>query len=199
MRDILIVEDGADERERLEQLFSESGYSVSSSETVEQAEKLLKMQGFRLVVLDIGLHDRSGSYLFSNIKNWSPQARVIVFTGNPSAHLKQRFIEGGAEDYVVKGSPQARGDVLLARVKQLLGAPGGIRHEGIDLEYFLSSYITPESREFFLGSQGEIPSCKECGEGKYQIIFSHQTQMPSQIQGRVICAKCGRELDDDLC
>jgi len=199
MKDILIVEDGADERERLEALFIEAGYSVISSEGVEPAEKFLKLHSFRLVILDIGLNDRSGSYLFSNIRSWSPQARIIIFTGNPSAHLKQRFIEGGAEDYIVKGSPQARGDLLLARVKQLLGAAEEISQEGIDLEKFLALYVTPESKEFFLDTENNIPSCKDCGESSYQVLFSHQTQMPSQLKGRVVCANCGREFDDDLC
>ena len=65
MADILIVEDGKNERERLLNLFSERGYQVEAAETVSEAEGLLQSTSFRLAILDIGLSDKSGSHLFS--------------------------------------------------------------------------------------------------------------------------------------
>jgi len=117
MKDILIVEDGRQERERLEQLFSASGYSVSACESVGEAEKLLQRERYRLAILDIGLNDKSGSYLFSSLKQGDRASYVIIFTGNPSVHLKQRFLAEGAVDYIVKASLQAQNDNLLRRAQ----------------------------------------------------------------------------------
>ena len=40
---------------------------------------------------------------------------IIIFTGNPSAHLQQRFLAEGAVDYIVKGSSQAKGEQPLRK------------------------------------------------------------------------------------
>ncbi len=92
MKDILVVEDGVKERERLRNLFTKEGYKVSACESVGEAEEELKTQNFRLAILDIGLSDKSGSYLFNSIKRLNKVTYIIIFTGNPSVHLKQRFI-----------------------------------------------------------------------------------------------------------
>src|SRR5437016_4051940 len=121
MKDILVVEDGRKERDRLQALFSGAGYSVVACESVGEAEKYLTQEGFRLAILDIGLSDKSGSYLFNTIKRGGRVSYIIIFTGNPSVHLKQRFIDEGAVDYIVKGSPQAKNDLLLNRITEIIG------------------------------------------------------------------------------
>ena len=121
MKDILIVEDGLHERERLSRLFSGAQFSVECAENAEEAEHLLGAEKFRLVVLDIGLEDKSGSHLFQQIKSIEEPPFVIVLTGNPSAHLKQRFLDEGAAAYIVKASPAAANEALLSTVQSLLG------------------------------------------------------------------------------
>ena len=95
MRDILVVEDGANERDRLQRLFEASHFSVSVAESAQEAEALLGLGSYRLVVIDIGLGDKSGTYLFELLKRKGSFPYVIVLTGNPSVHLKQRFLDEG--------------------------------------------------------------------------------------------------------
>ena len=116
MKDILIVEDGLHERERLRKLFCEANFSVASAESVGEAEKLLSIEQFRLVILDIGLGDKSGSYLFQSIKRSGQVSFVVILTGNPSIHLKQRFLDEGAAAYIVKASAAAENEALLDRI-----------------------------------------------------------------------------------
>ena len=92
MKDILVVEDGPQERERLERLFQNSGYSVQTCATVGEAERCLQTESYRVAILDIGLSDKSGSYLFNLLKRAGRSSYVVIFTGNPSVHLKQRFL-----------------------------------------------------------------------------------------------------------
>ncbi len=195
MKDILIVEDGAQERERLAKLLSEAGYAVHASATVADAERAVQMESFRIAILDIGLSDKSGSYLFNLVRRGGRIAYVIIFTGNPSVHLKQRFLDEGAVDYIVKGSPQAQNEAFLARVSDLIGAPEKRTANGIPLEEFLTRFVEDSSRKLFLDLENNYPPCKECRSQDYVVVFSHKTQVPPEVMGRVVCAACGKPMD----
>lgn len=198
MKDILIVEDGLKERERLKALFGNDGYNVVACETVTEAEEELKSNNFRLAILDIGLSDKSGSYLFNTIKKVSKVNFIIIFTGNPSVHLKQRFIEEGATDYIVKASAEAQSERFLSRVREIIGKAEKENIEGIDLNLFLSKYISPSSKKLFYDSSDKIPGCKQCGSVDYKVIFYDKTQMPPDITGKVICVNCKSSMDPDI-
>lgn len=198
MKDILIVEDGRQERERLETLFVDAGYTVTACESVGDAESALEGDQFRMAILDIGLNDKSGSYLFNSLKQNDSVSYIIIFTGNPSVHLKQRFLDEGAIDYVVKASPQASNDQLLNRVQELLGetsSPG----EGaavLSLQEFLN--LVPEKSKQLFYVDGDIPACTSCGANEYVVRFSHQPQMPPEVNGIVVCSGCGEAMDPEI-
>ncbi len=197
MKDILIVEDGVKERERLHKLFSAAGYSTIACASVGEAESALNVDAFRLAILDIGLSDKSGSHLFNTIKRGGRVSFIVIFTGNPSVHLKGRFIDEGAVDYIVKGSTQAQNDSFMQRVKELIGEAS--KHSesfsGIDLETFLQTYVQEKSRALFQDSDGSLPACKDCNSRRYTVTFAHKAQVPPEISGRVICSGCGKLLD----
>lgn len=198
MKDILIVEDGLHERERLAKLFSFSGYSVCSAESVAEAERLLAIEQFRLAVIDIGLGDKSGTYLFEQLKRYTRPPFVVVLTGNPSIHLKQRFLDEGAAAYVVKASPAADNDSLLALSRSLLGNAKVEEAIGIPLHEFIKQYLSEESRELFLDSRMDIPPCASCGAQEYVVYFNHKTQLPPLVEGKVVCLKCLSEMDPEV-
>lgn len=198
MKDILVVEDGVKERERLRNLFTKEGYKVSACESVGEAEEELKTQNFRLAILDIGLSDKSGSYLFNSIKRLNKVTYIIIFTGNPSVHLKQRFIEEGATDYIVKASAEAQNDRFLSRVKEIIGAPEKQEIEGIDLNTFISKYLADSSRNLFFEEGDKFPACKKCGSKEYRVVFNNKTQMPPEVVGQVVCVDCNNLMDPDI-
>ena len=198
MRDILIVEDGLNERERLTKLFGEQGFSVACAERVSEAEQLLEVEQFRLAILDIGLSDKSGSYLFEKLKRDASVPYIIILTGNPSVHLKQRFLDEGAAAYIVKASSAASNDALLSTVRSLLGTNSVESLVGINLNDFLRKYIDDSSRELFLNSQGAVTPCKHCECSSYIVVFSHKTQLPPFVEGKVVCEKCHREMEMEV-
>ncbi len=195
MKDILILEDGQQERERLDGLFSSAGYSVKSCFSVAQAEQCVQAEQFRVAILDIGLGDKSGSYFFSEIKKNGRVSFVVIFTGNPSVHLKDRFLSEGAVDYIVKGSMQAQSENMLGRIQEIIGKPQQKVASGIPLENFLNSYVADKSRALFLDIDNSFPACKGCGSKEYMVEFSSQAQVPPEVKGRVVCAVCGRLMD----
>lgn len=198
MKDILIVEDQEGERLRLHKLFDSSGYSVEVAESVTKAEELLVGTKFRLTFLDIGLGDKSGSNLFHQLKKTGSIPYVIIYTGNPSVHLKQRFMADGAADYIVKGSTQAGSDKLLARVKEIIGETAAVAADGIPLNDFLNSYIDASFKKLFLNMDGSIPKCAGCGSANYVVSFKGFHQIPPDITGKVRCAGCAKEMDPEI-
>jgi DNA-binding response OmpR family regulator len=197
MKDILIVEDGRQERNRLDKLFSSVGYSVVACESVTAAEQVLERERFRLAVLDIGLGDKSGSLLFNKIKQNSGANYIIIFTGNPSVHLKQRFLDEGAADYIVKASPSARNESFLGRVQELIGDSTSEGATGMALDEFLQ-YVSEKSRQLFLDVDDRIPPCGSCSSREYIVDFGSSAQMPPEVVGKVCCANCGHEMDPEI-
>jgi DNA-binding response OmpR family regulator len=198
MPDVLVVEDNDRERERLTQLCRGAGYAVVACASAGDAEAVLAVQTFRLVLLDIGLSDKSGVHVFEILRRTAAVPHVLVFTGNPSVHLKQRLLAEGAADYLIKGTPQAHNEALLARVKTLIGAPQEDAIEGIPLDQFLARYIPPPNRGLFLNADNAIPDCSGCGSSRYLVTFAQQTQIPPDIRGIVVCAQCGQPLDPEI-
>lgn len=198
MIDILIVEDGLHERERLQRLFAGARYTVHAAESATEAESLVRVNAYRLAVIDIGLGDKSGSHLFETLKRLPQVPYVIVLTGNPSTHLKQRFLDDGAAAYIVKASPAAANEALVDTVRMLLGSPGQEKLSGIGLPEFLRSYVSAESRELFLDEGQQLPPCAGCGSADFIVQFDHKTQLPPTVEGRVVCALCGKELDPQV-
>lgn len=198
MRDILIIEDGFHERDRLTRLFSSAGYSVRNAESAHEAERLLALEHFRLSILDIGLGDKSGSTLFEMMRREKRVAYIVVLTGNASVHLKQKFLDEGASAYIVKASPAAENESLLDLVNSLLGTAHSSDVQGIALADFLRLYIDATSRELFLDADGSIAPCAHCGTREFIVTFSHKTQLPPLVEGRVVCQQCGLELDPEV-
>lgn len=198
MLDVLIVEDGRSERERLEKLLRDAGYCVEACESVSEAERSLRASSFRLAIIDIGLGDKSGSYLFDLIKRGKHVSYVMILTGNPSAHLEQRFIEEGAIDYIVKGSIRAQSEALLIRIREIIGEPAPRSVEDIPLDEFLKRFVPETSRRLFLDMGDSFPACSRCGANDYVVTFARRTQMPPEVSGVVACASCSAPMDPDV-
>jgi DNA-binding response OmpR family regulator len=198
MEDVLIVEDGQVERDRLKDLFSSAGYGVVACSSVGEAEQVLLGAEFKLAFFDIGLNDRSGSYLFSSVKRSGKIANIIIYTGNPSGHLRQRFQREGASDYIVKGSSRASSEQLLERVKELIGEPQQRVVAGVELTAFLRQFVPVKSWQLFFDSDGKVPPCNKCGAKEYVVTFAQQPQIPPEVNGIVVCAVCNHVMDPEV-
>ena len=80
-----------------------------------------------VVILDLGLPDRPGDWVCSEVRKWST-VPIIVLSAHHSEAEKVRLLDGGADDYVTKPfSPtelraRVRANVRRARASE---APGG--------------------------------------------------------------------------
>ncbi len=117
---ILIADDDQDAVSFLTSLLKANNYEVivafDGMQTIAAAHK----EKPDLILLDIMMPVRSGIHIFENLKISSLTAitPVIFITGIVNAEIKQKALEMGAADYVVKPFET---EYLLSKIKKALG------------------------------------------------------------------------------
>jgi len=77
---ILVIDDEAGIRDSLEVLLTLEGYVVRMAADGEQGLRILELENFDLVLLDLALPGRSGLELLPQIKALMPELPVIMIT-----------------------------------------------------------------------------------------------------------------------
>lgn len=136
-RTLLIIDDNADIRNYLINLFSEA-YIIYSADNGEEGLKLTKKHIPDLVISDIAMDVMDGLELCRKIKENSSLSHipVVLLTAskNPETHLQG--ISDGADDYITKPFDD---ELLIARVESLLRSRSNLR------SYFLDSITLKEN------------------------------------------------------
>lgn len=190
----LVVEDNLSEANRIRTVCEKAGFEVSVAASISEAENLLSAHRYTLAILDLSLSDRSSSSLFDEITEKSLVSNVMILTGNPSSHLKERFLSQGAIGYILKGSADASSESLFDRVTRIASNSSTSTY-GLDLQEFIQRCIPPEKRELFWPAGSR---CSECDGDTFVVSFSEAQQFPSEVVGGVQCASCGHPFDDSL-
>ena len=116
---ILVIEDEPDIRRNLEYNLSREGFSVSAAASISEANTLLAITDYNLILLDLMLPDGSGLDLCKSIKSNSDTESipVIILTAKDNEVDKVVGFELGADDYVTK--PFSVRELIL-RIKAVL-------------------------------------------------------------------------------
>src|SRR5580658_2068469 len=77
---ILVIDDEAAIRESLEVLLSLEGYTVTMAADGAEGLRMLEIDNFDLVLLDLALPGQSGMELLPKIKGRQPELPVIMIT-----------------------------------------------------------------------------------------------------------------------
>jgi two-component system KDP operon response regulator KdpE len=109
---VLIVDDEPHIRRALRNLLTAEFERVLESSSAKEAADLAAAERPDLIVLDLGLPDKPGSWVCAEIRKWST-APILVLSAHHSEREKIRLLQDGADDYVTK--PFSPGE-LLARV-----------------------------------------------------------------------------------
>jgi DNA-binding NtrC family response regulator len=99
---ILVIDDEGGIRESLEVLLSLEGYSIKTAPDGEQGLRMLEMESFDLVLLDLALPGQSGLDLLPQIKERQPETPVIMITAYGTVENVVDAIRAGAENFVQK-------------------------------------------------------------------------------------------------
>ncbi len=117
---ISLVEDTDDLRKMLSQTLSDAGYNVRHYRRAQDFERDLDEWNPDLSIVDLGLPDKDGMGLLSDISTKKDTA-ILVISGRSSITDKIAGLELGADDYLTKPFEVSE---LLARVRALLRRAG---------------------------------------------------------------------------
>lgn len=103
MFQILVVDDDFDILDALRFVLEDSGYTVSTTQNGEEAEKLITAKELpRLIILDVLLSGKDGRDICKRLKsdNHTKHIPIIMISAHPA--VKQSVFEAGADSFIPK-------------------------------------------------------------------------------------------------
>ena len=126
-KQLLVVEDNPRLNQQLVQWFSCYGYHCYSAFNAHEASEILRQEpDIALVLLDIGLPKVTGDEFVKSIKQYRPNARVVMLSAYKDEELVLNCMKSGADDFLTKPfEPKELLDVFEYQFKlsQLLRLP----------------------------------------------------------------------------
>jgi len=114
---LLLAEDDPDLSGRLKRFLGSSGFAVDVTANGVDAEFNGQEMPYDVIVLDLGLPQRSGLEVLANWRKAGMQAPVLILTARDSWQEKVQGLRQGADDYLTKPFQEAE---LLARLQALI-------------------------------------------------------------------------------
>ena len=109
---VLLVDHNGVNRYTVSKALQRVGYIVAEASFADQALDMLSQQHYDLILTEIHLPEIDGIEFLRRIKAQSPDAVVILITGDPSVETAVQALRGGAQDYLVK--PCSSEDIRVA-------------------------------------------------------------------------------------
>ncbi|MFC2092551.1 response regulator [Bacteroidota bacterium] len=102
---ILLVEDNPRDIRLIVEMLSNNNkekFNVICTNTLEGAVKSLSVKNFDIVILDLNLPDSIGFETFEKFHERFPEIPIVVLTNVIDESLRERTINEGAQDYLIK-------------------------------------------------------------------------------------------------
>lgn len=113
---VLVVDDELPIRRYLKASLPTGDFDVIEAETAEAGIRMLATKNPDLVLLDLGLPDKDGLDVVSEVREWS-KTPIIVLSARGQEQDKVTALENGADDYLTKPFGLAE---LIARINVAL-------------------------------------------------------------------------------
>ncbi|MBL7890220.1 MAG: response regulator transcription factor [Bacteroidia bacterium] len=114
--EILIIDDEPQIRKLLEITLESNNYKVWQAETGKEGIVLAANHPPELILLDIGLPDRSGHEILKELRTWYNKSIIIISVLNNENDIV-KALDNGATDYLTKPFRTAE---LLARIRSAI-------------------------------------------------------------------------------
>jgi two-component system OmpR family response regulator len=122
---LLLIEDDAALARAIEAALRQSGYAVALAATAAEALRLARLNEFDLGILDLGLPDRDGIDLLSDLRAVGTAFPILILSARDALGDRIRGLDSGADDYLVKPFAleelEARLRVLRRRTEEHAG------------------------------------------------------------------------------
>lgn len=117
MHTILVVDDDADTRHNMADLFGDRGYFIETAESGDTALVKAQLQPYDLALLDLRMPGMDGLTLCQHLKGLQPPMVTMIVTAYGGSDLDSRARAAGARHVVLK---PVNFPVLIALVEQAL-------------------------------------------------------------------------------
>ena len=105
---LLVVDDEESICFSMSEYFSLHGYKVDTAREPEEAEKLLEVTEYKVVIQDLRLstaRNPDGLEIIKMIRHYNPQTRIIVLTAYGSTEMEDEARRRGADALLRKPKP----------------------------------------------------------------------------------------------
>ena len=103
---VLMIEDDPDDAVLVKDMLSEATkgrFTVEHRQRLSEGVELLREQSFDVVLLDLSLPDEQGLATLGAVRTAAPDLPIVIMTGLDDETRAIQALQGGAEDYLVKG------------------------------------------------------------------------------------------------
>lgn len=114
---LLLAEDDAILRDGLARSLQQSGYAVDTTADGIEANHMLSVQDYDLLILDLGLRSKDGLEVLGKFRSHDKSTPVLIITARDSVTDRVSGLDLGADDYLTKPFELAE---FEARVRALL-------------------------------------------------------------------------------
>src|SRR6188474_556483 len=101
-RKILYLEDHEDTRELVTLVLRNESYTVTSTDTFDEALALVQTTSFDLIILDNSLVDGSGLEFCRRVRKFDAVTPILFYSGGAYETDKLNAVRAGAQGYLVK-------------------------------------------------------------------------------------------------
>jgi diguanylate cyclase (GGDEF)-like protein/PAS domain S-box-containing protein len=107
---ILLVEDNPGDARLLEFMLMEAlpDYTLVMAQSLKEATARIREQDFDIILLDLSLPDSESKRTFWQVYAEAPTVAIVVMTGLDDEAFASELVQAGAQDFLVKGSVDAR-------------------------------------------------------------------------------------------
>jgi DNA-binding NtrC family response regulator len=102
MANLLIVDDEPGMRQLLSHVFGRAGHTVRAAENGGKALELLRQEPADLVVSDVKMPDMNGIELLRRLREFLPDAGVVLMTAFATVETAREAFKLGADDFIQK-------------------------------------------------------------------------------------------------
>jgi two-component system response regulator RegA len=99
---ILVLDDNPDYSTLIGRVLGKKGHKIFSFNDEEPALECIRTEKLDLAILDIKLKKMTGLEVLAELRQISPNLRVIMLTGYPTLDTARQALSLGAQEYLVK-------------------------------------------------------------------------------------------------
>ena len=99
---ILVDDDEPTVRDAFSTGLRQHGYQCAAAESADEANQMLQLEDFSLMLLDIAMPGKTGLFLLPELVERYPDMSVIMVTGHDELETAVFALRQGADDYLAK-------------------------------------------------------------------------------------------------